>query len=278
MVEYALKIGYRHIDTAFAYANEADVGKGIRNSGIPREQIYLVTKLMDIHHHMVQESLEISLKNLGVDYIDLYLMHWPQAKDSSGEIIQPEESPTFVETWKEMEKLLASGKVKSIGVSNFSIKTLEILLPQASVQPVTNQVEMHPLLPQLDLLEYCNSKKILLTAYTPLGKGKPILLEHPVLKDIAKHKNSTTSQVILGWFLKKGVIAIPKSGNHGRLEENLSPVSITSDEEAKIDAIHREPGMHRSMCGYHGEDGKVFGWTYEQLGWPFKKGGNGVVN
>ncbi|KAH8108096.1 aldo/keto reductase [Cristinia sonorae] len=277
MVEYALKIGYRHIDTAFAYQNEEYVGQAIRNSGIPRDQIYLVTKLHDVHHGSVQEGLDLSLKQLGVDYIDLYLMHWPQARDPvTSRILRPDEHPTFVETWKEMEKLLESGKVKSIGVSNFSVKTLEILLPQAKVIPAVNQIEMHPLLPQLDVLDYCRKKNILVTAYTPLGRGHPDLMEHPVLKEIRTRLGGTSVQVVMGWFVKKGVVAIPKSANQTRLKENLAYVSISSEDEAKIDAIHKEPGKHRSMIGYHQPDGTVFGWSYEQLGWPFKK--DGVVS
>jgi len=274
MVEYALKIGYRHIDTAYAYQNEEYVGKAIRNSGIPREEIYLVTKLTQAHHGSVQEAFNISLKQLGVDYVDLYLMHWPQALDSkTGRTLPADESPTFVETWKEMEKLLDTGKVKSIGVSNFSEKNLDILLPQVKVVPAVNQVEMHPLLPQLDLLDYCNRKGIILTAYTPLGKGHPDLMEHPVLKQLTMRTGCTTAQVIMGWLIKKHVVAIPKSANHIRLQQNLTHIEISDEDEKKIDAIHKAPGMHRSMISYHGDDLKVFGWTYEQLGWPFKKGG-----
>ncbi|TCD61637.1 hypothetical protein EIP91_008143 [Steccherinum ochraceum] len=273
MVEYALKIGYRHIDTAWAYKNEVDVGKAIRNSGIPRDQIYLVTKLVDLHHGMVQEAFNISLKQLGVDYIDLYLMHWPQAKDpKTDRTLQPSESPTFVETWKAMEKLLDTGKVKSIGVSNFSPKNLDILLPHAKVVPVTNQVEMHPLLPQLELLEYCRTKGIVITAYTPVARGSPDLFEHASLKKISARLKCEPVQVIMGWFIKKGVVAIPKSANRTRLLQNLTHVNISEEDEAEIDAIHKAPGMHRSVLDYH-VDGKVFGWTHEQLGWPFNKDG-----
>ncbi|KAH8108095.1 Aldo/keto reductase [Cristinia sonorae] len=277
MVENALKIGYRHIDTAFAYQNEESVGQAIRNSGIPRDQIYLVTKLYDIHHGSVQEGLEISLKQLGVDYVDLYLMHWPQARDpNTGKVLQPNEHPNFVETWKAMEQLLDTGKVKSIGVSNFSRKNLEVLLPQAKVIPAVNQIELHPLLPQLDLLEFCREQKIVVTAYSPLGQGHPDLITHAVLKDIALRLGGvTTAQVIMGWFVKKGIVAIPKSSNPARLRENITYADISADDEAQVDAIHRVPGMHRTLLmKYHEPGGKLFGWTYEQLGWPaFKEDG-----
>ncbi|TCD61638.1 hypothetical protein EIP91_008144 [Steccherinum ochraceum] len=273
MVEYALKIGYRHIDTAYSYENEVDVGKAIRNSGIPRDQIYLVTKLGDAYHGRVQEAFDISLKQLGVDYVDLYLLHWPQAKDpETGRVLQPTESPTFVETWQAMEKLLDTGKVKSIGVSNFSEKNLDILLPQAKVVPAVNQVEMHPLLPQLELLEYCKKKGILVTAWSPVARGARDLLEHASLKKISARLECEPVQVIMGWFIKKGVVAIPKSANQARLQQNLTHVNISDEDETDIDAIHKAPGMHRTATDIH-IDGKVIGWTYEQLGWPFTKDG-----
>ncbi|THH30416.1 hypothetical protein EUX98_g3783 [Antrodiella citrinella] len=274
MVEDALKIGYRHIDTAWAYQNEEYVGQAIRNSGIPREEIYLVTKLAQLHHVIVQEALDISLKRLGVDYVDLYLMHWPQAIDANGKVLAPDQSPTFVETWQAMEKLLDTGKVKSIGVSNFSIKTLDILLPHVKIVPAVNQVEIHPLLPQFGLREYCTKKGILVTAYSPLGQAHPDLLQNDVLKQLAARKSGTVAQVIMGWFIKKGIVVIPKSGNPVRLQENFSPVEITDEDEAQIDAIHKAPGLHRSLLTkYHNPDGSVFGWSYEWLGWPYKKGG-----
>ena len=137
-------------------------------SGIPREEIFLTTKLPNQDHQRVAQSLEESLNKLGLNYVDLYLMHWPLAT-RDGETIPFGQSPTFVETWKEMEKLLATGKVRSIGVSNFSIKNLDILLAEASVVPATNQVELHPCLPSFELKEYCDKKGIVLTAYSPLG-------------------------------------------------------------------------------------------------------------
>ncbi|KZV92279.1 Aldo/keto reductase, partial [Exidia glandulosa HHB12029] len=169
MVTAALKIGYRHFDTAFAYNSEEHVGNAIRASGIPRADIFVTTKLFETYHHRVREGFEASLKALNIDYIDLYLMHWPQGHDEEGMLNgnarPPSASPTFLEVWKEMEALLATGKVKTIGVSNFSIKLLNQLLPHCTVVPAMNQVELHPCYPQHELLEYCKSKGILLTAY-----------------------------------------------------------------------------------------------------------------
>ncbi|KAJ7874823.1 NADP-dependent oxidoreductase domain-containing protein [Mycena olivaceomarginata] len=175
MCRKAIKAGYRHFDTATGYGNEQQVGDAIRDSGIPRSEFYITTKLANGDHHRVREAFEESFTRLNVQYIDLFLLHWPQA--STGDIdfsqinapnmaLPPDEHPTFVETWKEIEKLLETGKVRSIGVSNFSIKTLEELLSQCSIVPATNQVELHPCLPQDDLKAYCDSKGILLTAYS----------------------------------------------------------------------------------------------------------------
>ncbi|ESK91347.1 aado keto reductase [Moniliophthora roreri MCA 2997] len=178
----AISVGYRHFDTAASYGNEEAVGQAIRDSGIQREEFFVTTKLAD--HFHVKEAFEESLKNLGLDYIDLYLMHWPQAITNIhvkpggdnkpdyllADALPPEDGPTFIETWLAMEKLVGTGKVKSVGVSNFSIKNLEILLPHCTITPTTNQVEAHPYLPNHELKSYCEAKGILLTAYSPLGK------------------------------------------------------------------------------------------------------------
>jgi len=275
MVQHALKVGYRHIDTALYYGNEQQVGEAVRNSGIPREELFITTKLPGHHHGSVQKGFEESLGNLDCQYIDLFLMHWPQGIDQDGKILQPEEYPTFVDTWKEMEKLLHTGKVKSIGVSNFSIKTLDVLLPQASVIPAVNQIEMHPLLPQTELLSYCKSKSILLTAYTPLAKHQDIFIDHPSVISVKNRLQCTTAQVLLSWGIIRGTVVIPKTANNQRLEENFVFVDLLPEENAGLDNIHRDPGMHRSVCGYHSPGGMCSGWTYEQLGWPMKE--NGIV-
>ncbi|EPQ57622.1 aado/keto reductase [Gloeophyllum trabeum ATCC 11539] len=286
MVLNALKVGYRHIDTV---RNERAVGIALREAGIPREHIFVTTKLTGEHHACVAKSLQKSLDNLGLDYVDLFLMHWPQALKENGwwEALKPHERPTFVDTWRDMEKLLPTGKVKSIGVSNFSMKTLEVLLKEASVVPAVNQVELHPLLPQLDLLSFCSSHGILLTAYSPLGKHKPMLVEHPSLQAIVQSWNEqceivTPAQVLLSWSAAKGIVVVPKCRDVGRMKENMKLVNLTDVEIAALDGIHTAPGMHRSVCGFHTrvrddstgkETGGCFGWTYEQLGWDMMEGG-----
>ncbi|KAJ3519626.1 hypothetical protein NM688_g9274 [Phlebia brevispora] len=157
---------FRSSFVAPGYGNEEEVGKAIRESGVPRNEIFLTTKLWNANHHRVRDAFEASLAALNCGYIDLYLMHFPQA-EVDGRVLDATEYPTVIDTWKQMEKLLETGKVKSIGVSNLSIKHLETLLPHCKVIPVTNQVQLHPCLPDAALKEYCEAKGILLTAYSP---------------------------------------------------------------------------------------------------------------
>ncbi|KAI0827824.1 Aldo/keto reductase [Trametes gibbosa] len=280
MCKDALAAGYRHIDTAFGYANEEFVGKAIRESGVPREEIFLTTKLPNHHHHKVQASFEESRAKLGVDYVDLYLMHWPQAFTEDNKPIPHDQSPTFVETWKAIEGLLDTGKVRSIGVSNFSIKLLEVLLREGSVVPATNQVECHPCLPSCDLKAWCAAKGILITAYSPLGRpkeydGKPVFLDDPDVVSIAQSHNATPGQVALSWGVQRGTSVIPKSENPERIKQNIALIKLSKVEMDTLDAIHKKPGMHRSLLRYHeyNPDGTIFGWTYEELGWNMSKGG-----
>ncbi|EIN09898.1 Aldo/keto reductase [Punctularia strigosozonata HHB-11173 SS5] len=279
MVRKSLKHGYRHFDTASISANEENLGKALKESGIPRKELYVATKLWNNEHHKVQEAFEASLKRLDTEYIDLYLMHWPQAVIKGTNWfdppVQPEESPTYVETWKEMEKLLATGRVKSIGVSNFSIKTLDHLIKNSTVVPAVNQVEMHPCLPENELKEYCDSKGILLVAYSPLGQSNPLLLAEPTITSVAEKHNATPAQVLLSWAVQRGTAVIPKTENEDRMKANLQLLKLSEDDMAAVNAIHKKPGMHKSISVVHtlSDDGTVFGWTYEQLGWNMVKGG-----
>ncbi|KAF9010476.1 NADP-dependent oxidoreductase domain-containing protein [Cyathus striatus] len=266
MCEKALKIGYRHFDTATAYGNEKMVGKAIKQSGVPRNEIFITTKLANADHHRVREAFEESLRELDCDYIDLYLLHWPQGIKPGTVSSLPDDHPTFIETYQEMEKLLETGKVRSIGVSNFSIKTLTALLSRCTVIPTMNQVEMHPCWPQRELKEFCTSKGIILTAYSPLGRSRT-LLEHNLVTSIANKHAITPAQVLLSWGLQQGVAVIPKSENEQRLAANITPFQLPDNDIEVLDALHKEPGMHRSLLTYHNLEGTVFGWTYEQLGW-----------
>ncbi|KAL5638376.1 hypothetical protein ACGC1H_005154 [Rhizoctonia solani] len=273
MVLKGLKIGYCHLDTVSQLGNEEAVGRAIRDSGLPREDIYVTTKLTFNDHGRVAEALDRSLKNLGLDYVDLYLIHWPQAADPKDDrILAPEESPTYVETWKAMEELLPTGKVKSIGVSNFSIKTLEVLLLEAKVVPATNQVELHPALPSFKLLEYCKSKGIILTAYSPLGRNVNLFADSPEFKSLNESEGLGTAQLLISWALQRGTIPIPKSVRENRLKDNFNVTKLSDHAMNVIDNFHKTSGVHGTQV-FKSEDGKAFGWTYDQLGWGMDKNG-----
>ncbi|KAF8501241.1 Aldo/keto reductase [Hysterangium stoloniferum] len=269
MVKTALKHGYRHFDTAAGYGNEEAVGKAIRGSVIPRSEIFVTTKLGAYFHGDVRTAFEDSLNKLGLKYIDLYLMHWPMAAEN-GKVLPADVSPTFVETWKQMEQII-EGKVKSIGVSNFSIKNLEVLLKEAIVVPVTNQVELHPAYPSFGLLEYCKSKNILLTAYSPLGQYNTPFFSNTTLQEVAKKEDCSVSQILISWAVQRGTIVIPKSEKEERIRDNIKLVTLSDSSMSVLNHLHELPDQHRPLCGYFKlEPGKVFGWTYEQLGWDLK--------
>ncbi|KAF7792257.1 hypothetical protein EIP86_003293 [Pleurotus ostreatoroseus] len=250
MCKNALKCGYRHFDTASGYHNEEAVGKAIRESDVPRGEIFVTTKLWNGCHHRVHEAFEESLAALDIGYIDLYLMHWPQAE--------------------------LNGKVKSIGVSNFSIKNLEILLPHCKVVPVTNQVQLHPCLPETELKAFCEVKGILLTGYSPFGSTNPLFFKDPEFQRVVAAHNVTPGQIALSWSVQRGTAVVPKSANPVRMKQNLQLVHLTQEDMSTIDAIHNKPGMHRNLFpftfpGY--APGTVGGWTYEQLGWNWTSDG-----
>jgi len=262
----------RLIANSLFQGNERSVGKAIRESNIPRSEIFLVTKLSFVNQPA--EALERSLEKLGVEYVDLYLMHWPQAFDTDqARFCTPEVSPTFAETWKMMESLVESGKTRSIGVSNFSIQNLDVLLKHARIIPVTNQVEMHPCLPQHELLAYCSSRGIILTAYSPVGKLK--FGTNTSVLNIARQTGASVSQVLLSWGVQRGTAVIPKSVHETHQKENLTLIKLQENDMRILDDLHLQPGMHRSVCGFHSSDlgGSCFGWTYAQLGWDMVEGG-----
>lgn len=226
-VRMAIQHGYRSIDTASFYKNEESVGKGIRESGIPREELFITTKVWNTEqgYEETLSAFDQSLTKLGLDYIDLYLIHWP-VKD------------TFKETWRALEKLYKDEKVRAIGVSNFNINHLERLLEDAKVKPMVNQVEYHPLLSQEELHQYCKENGIQLEAWSPLMRGQ--LLENPLLVDIANKYSKSTAQVVLRWDLQNGVVTIPKSTKETRIIENASifDFQLTDDEMKRISNLN----------------------------------------
>ncbi|KAF9203078.1 hypothetical protein BGZ49_006795 [Haplosporangium sp. Z 27] len=250
----ALKAGYRHIDTAWIYGNEKEIGAGIRESGVPREQIFVTTKLWNNAHRAedVLPAFETSLKNLGLDYVDLYLMHWPidfksgpnaVTKDADGKFVR--EGVDFTETWTALEKLVATGKAKAVGVSNFSIKNLEKLLAIAKIVPAVNQVELHPENPQWELLEFCNSKGIHLTAYSPLGSTDSDLIKSDLVGKIAAKHKSQNANVLIAWARQRGTSVIPKSVTESRIISNFQDIELDEEDLKTLKSFTDNKPPHR---------------------------------
>ncbi|MCJ1321461.1 hypothetical protein MMC15_006806 [Xylographa vitiligo] len=239
-VKIALKKGYRHIDTALAYGNEAEVGKGIKESGVPRNEIWLTTKLDNTWHHRVTAGIDSSLKDLGTDYVDLYLMHWPSSTDPT-DTSKHLPDWNFIKTWQELQKLPATGKVRNIGVSNFGIKNLEKLLndPSCKTVPAVNQVELHPNCPSPKLVQYCKEKGIHCTGYSCLGSTNSPLYKDATLLKMAEKKGKTPQQLLLAWGIQKGWSVIPKSVSKERIEKNfeLDGWELSSQEVHELDNL-----------------------------------------
>ncbi|KAF2761671.1 Aldo/keto reductase [Pseudovirgaria hyperparasitica] len=269
----ALQAGYRHIDTARIYGTEGAVGNAIKHSGVPRSEIFLTTKLWNNKHHPddVEGALDASLKDLGTDYVDLYLMHWPSAFARSEKSF-PKESDgktnaiadiDYVDTYKAMEKLLQTGKTKAIGVSNFSQAEMERLLKETSVVPAAHQMEMHPWLQQKTFADWHKSKGIHITHYSPFGNqneiydsGKNIskLMDDPVLVEIGKAHGKTGAQVALAWGVTKGHSVIPKSKTESRIKSNLEgDFKLSTDDLEKIDGIDKKLRFNDASSGFRYE-------------------------
>ena len=216
-VKYALAAGYRHIDTAAVYRNEDGVGLGIKESGIPRNEIFLTSKLWndDQGYDSTLKAFDVSLKKLGTDYLDLYLIHWPKNKNK--------------ESWKAMEKLYKDGRVKAIGVSNFKEHHLDDLLTDAEITPMINQVELHPQFPQEALRNYCTKKGILTEAWGSLMQGQ--IFDKELIKEIAQKHNKTVSQIGIRLAVQNGVVTIPKSTHEQRIKDNLNVFDFELDNE-----------------------------------------------
>jgi 2,5-diketo-D-gluconate reductase A len=225
VVEDALEAGYRHIDTAAAYGNEAGVGAAIAASGIPREDLFITTKLRNGEQGQAHEAFQNSRKALGLEVIDLYLIHWPVPSQG-----------LFTQAWHVMERLYANNQIRAIGVSNFLAGHLDTLLADADVVPAVNQIELHPTFQQQELAARSRSLGIAVEAYSPLGQGAD-LAEETVTALAAKY-GATPAQIVLGWHLGSGTIAIPKSSTPARMRENLAAAAITLTP-AELAAITR---------------------------------------
>jgi diketogulonate reductase-like aldo/keto reductase len=225
-VTAALRFGYRHVDTARIYGNEADVGAAVRGSGVPREQVFVTTKLWnaDQGYDAALRAFDASLSRLGLDYVDLYLLHWPVAGKR-------------LESWRALEKLFAEKRARSIGVSNFLVPHLEELLAHAKVVPAVDQIELTPFLQRRDTRALCSKHGIVVEAYSPLTRGER--LGHPVVVDVAREVGKTPAQVLLRWGIQHGVVVLPKSTHAARIAENGSVLDFTlsADAMARLDAL-----------------------------------------
>ena len=225
----ALQAGYRQIDTANGYHNEKEVGEAIRQSGIPRQDIFLVTKVTNgaQREDTVLQEFEQSLQNLGTDYVDLYLIHWPVKEK-------------YVDTWKVFETIYKSGRAKSIGVSNFQTYHLDELRKHWEIVPAVNQIELHPKLTQTELVTYCAKDNIAIQAWSPLGAGKAAIHDNPTLLAIADKYAVTPAQVVMRWIVEQGIVAIPRSRDAGRIATNadIAGFELTADERAQIAGLN----------------------------------------
>ncbi|MDR0271267.1 aldo/keto reductase [Paenibacillus sp.] len=226
-VKTAIAHGYRSIDTAALYKNEEGVGQAIRESGVPREELFITTKVWnsDQGYDSTLKAFEDSITRLGLDYVDLYLIHWPV-------------KGKYKDTWRALEKLQQDGKVRSIGVSNFHIHHLEDLMKDANVKPAVNQVELHPLLSQKELREFCKAEGIQIEAWAPLAQGH--LLDNEVLKSIGAKYGKSTAQVILRWDIQSEIVTIPKSVKEQRIIENADvfDFDLSAEDMKQIDDLN----------------------------------------
>ncbi|WP_273835424.1 aldo/keto reductase [Guptibacillus sedimenti] len=231
-VNAAIVAGYKAIDTAAAYKNEEGVGAAIKESSTPREELFITSKVWndDQGYDSTLQAFEDTVSKLGIDTLDLYLIHWPV-------------EGKYKETWKAMEKLYKDGRIRAIGVSNFHPNHLEDLMKDAEIKPMVNQVEFHPLLNQKELREYCKQHSIQLEAWSPLAQGK--LLDHKVVKEIAEQHGKSTAQVIIRWDLEHEVVTIPKSSNPERIKQNFDvfDFELTQDNIRALDELNQNERM-----------------------------------
>lgn len=227
-IQDAIEVGYRHIDTAAAYKNEAEIGEAIKASKIKREELFITSKVWkdSMGYENTMKSFENTLKNLKLQYVDLFLIHWPKNNNDK----------LNIETWKALEKLHKEGKAKNIGVSNFLKKHLEVLLDNSEILPAVNQIEFHPGLIRKETIDFCKKNKIVIEAWAPLGKGK--MLNNETLIKIAQKYHKSVAQLCLKWCLQNEVIPLPKSGNRERMKQNLDLFDFEITKE-DMDTINK---------------------------------------
>lgn len=259
-VEEALRCGYKAIDTAAAYQNEAEVGQGIKRSGVARSDIFITTKLPNDHHRKPETALDASLAKLDVGYLDLWLLHWPAPMTDGEE--GPDKDWDWLDTWKEMVRLYKTypDKLKAIGVSNVSVEYLERLLENSEVVPAVNQIELHPACQQKDVVEFCQSKGIILTSYSPLGSDNSPLLKDPIVEQIAKAHSASPANVLISFQANKpNHTVLPKSVTKERIISNLKTLHLSPEEVQQLNSI----GDHQLFRACNPE------WTgWGHLGFP----------
>jgi len=230
IVTDALEAGYRHIDTAAIYGNETGVGAAIAKSGIPRDELFITTKLWnsDQGTQSALDAVDLSLEKLGLDYVDLYLIHWPTPQKD-----------TYLESWLALEQIAADNKARSIGVSNFQVEHLEKVIAGSSTVPAVNQIELHPELQQRELRAFADDKGIHIEAWGPLGQGKYDLFGNPAIVAAADAHGKSPAQVVIRWHLQNGIIVFPKSNSAERIAQNFDVLDfeLSADEIASIDAL-----------------------------------------
>lgn len=228
-IQKALEVGYRSIDTAAAYQNEEGVGKALQSAGIPRDELFITTKLWNSDQQQSHQALQQSLEKLQLDYVDLYLIHWPSPAQDH-----------FVEAWKGMIELQKNGLVKSIGVCNFQVHHLQRIIDETGVTPVINQIELHPLLQQRQLHAWNATHKIQIESWSPLAQGGEGVFNQKVIRDLADKYGKTPAQIVVRWHLDSGLVVIPKSITPSRIAENFNVWDFRLDKEelgeiAKLD-------------------------------------------
>ncbi|KAK4518696.1 uncharacterized protein ATC70_008918 [Mucor velutinosus] len=276
-VKYALETGYRHLDCAYVYRNEDEVGQGIRESGVPRSEIFVTSKLWNTHHRKeyVKSAVKASLEALGLDYLDLYLIHWPVSFINTG---KPEDTPVVptmdylipkkdgvvqieevdpIETWRAMEELVEQGLVKAIGLSNFNIQRIQHILDHCKIKPAQLQVELHPGLQQPELVDFCHKHGIHVTAYSPLGNnvyGEERIVDDPIIVNVAKKLNKSPAQVCIAFAAQRGIVVIPKSVTESRIKENFQDFELSKEDFDAVASLgsrnirYNDPGVKDWNC------------------------------